>query len=323
VLLPKLLLKNRISYYFITTILLILIINYLFIYVDPIHDFLFNVFNGSRSGNPGNQWDNLNALPGKPGRPGRGAGMHPGRGGYHRRWHNPDYLVYAYNVIIAVLIVGFNATLKYTTRGLKDEQDRKEIEKEKLKSQLKSLQQQVSPHFFMNTLNNIHALIDYNGKDAQEAVLRLSNMMRYLLYDSEKGKTTLKKEVEFLRSYIDLMKLRITETVELKIAFPEKIPDIEIYPYLFISFLENAFKHGIDHENKGYIHVSLTIPDNRIRFNIKNSKPDSVPPIEDYSGIGIENAKKRLNLLYGNNYKLDIIERINEFEVDLIIPYED
>ncbi|MBA7529523.1 hypothetical protein ES705_21721 [subsurface metagenome] len=319
-LLPKLLLKNKQLAYFISTILLILLINYLFIYNTYFHDLLYTIFGGIDTDREKIREGvgKFSEFQGKRGRP----GMRQGHGGHHRRWHTPEYLIYTYNVIISILIVGFNATLKYTSRWLKEEQKRREIEKDSLQSQLKSLQHQVSPHFFMNTLNNIHALIDYNQKDAKEAVLRLSQMMRYLLYDSEKGKTTLRKEIDFLNSYIDLMRLRINETVQLKVSFPEIVPDIIVYPHLFISFVENAFKYGIGYEGASFIHVLIEIADDKVHFNVKNSKPEIKPDNGDYSGIGIENAKKRLDLLFGENYVLAVYDRDHDFEVDLLFPYE-
>jgi hypothetical protein len=325
ILLPYLLLKNKHVKYFTITVLLILFVNYLFIYNHFFHDLLYHVFSGFNldRGNFRDGVEKLEKFPGSSGRPGEGHGGMHGRGGHYKRWHSPDYLVYTYNVVVSILVVAFNATLKYTSRWLKEEQKRKEIEKENMHSQLKSLQQQVSPHFFMNTLNNIHALIQYDKKDAQEAILRLSKMMRYLLYDSEKEKTTLRKEIDFLSSYIDLMKLRMNESIELIVNFPEKFSDIEIYPYLFISLLENAFKYGIDHKRKAFIHVVLEIINGKIHFNVKNSKPETMPDNGDSSGIGIENTKKRLDLLFDDNYELRIFNRDSEFEVDLILPYED
>ncbi len=318
ILLPKFLLKNKYAGYFISTILLILVVNYIFIYTNFFHDLLDKIFDGiNASGN------NLEKFHEGHRKTGSHTSMHHGMNSHYKRWHTPYYLVYTYNVIISILIVGFNATLKYTTRWLKEEQNRKEIERETFRSQLRSLQHQVNPHFFMNTLNNIHALIEYNKKDAQEAILRLSKMMRYLLYDLENGKTTLQKEIDFLNSYIDLMKLRISESVDLIVHFPSKVPEIEIHPYLFISFLENAFKFGIENSKNAFVHIILEVVNDTIHFNVKNSKYKNQADNGDYSGFGIENARKRLNLLFGTNYELRITDSDNEFEINLIVPYED
>lgn len=176
----------------------------------------------------------------------------------------------------------------------------------------------------MNTLNNIHALIDYSKKDAKDAVLRLSKMMRYLLYDSEQGRTTLQKEIEFLNSYIDLMRLRLTESVDLTVQFPKRVPHREMPPFLFLSFVENAFKYGIASRGRSYINILLMIEKNKAHFNIKNSIRSKHKNGADSTGIGIENTRKRMELLFANNYSLNVFDREDEYEVDLIFPfYED
>jgi LytS/YehU family sensor histidine kinase len=169
----------------------------------------------------------------------------------------------------------------------------------------------------MNTLNNIHALIDYSKEEAQGAVLKLSRMMRYLLYEADKGKTTLAKEVEFLRSYIELMKLRLQPDVELTTKFPENIPDVEIQSLLMIPFIENCFKHGIHPKKESFIHILLEVTDDNVHFNCRNSK-GVVAEMNKGGGIGLENAGKRLELLFDKEYQLNIYDREQEFELKLI-----
>ncbi len=172
----------------------------------------------------------------------------------------------------------------------------------------------------MNTLNNIHALIDYSKEDAKEAILRLSRMMRYLLYDSEQGTTSLTRELEFLKSYLDLMRLRLQKSVELKVNFPSSPPGLEVHPFLLIAFIENAFKHGIRPRGKSFIHILLEINHDKLHFNVINSRADGTKDTNNEGGIGIENTRKRLDLLYGRNYSLNIYDRKKDFEIDLIIP---
>jgi hypothetical protein len=314
VLLPQLLNKNKKSTYLIGTLALILIVNYLFVFNTVLHDSIYNLLNSyDTAAGP--------RLPSAQGHH-RGPGIGFDRGRHFDTWSGAQYWLYTSNIFISLLIVGFNATLYYTTRWLREEQKRKEIEKQSMHSQLTALQHQVSPHFFMNTLNNIHALIDYNSEDAKDAVLRLSELMRYVLYDSEDGKTTLQKEVDFLKSYIDLMKLRISESLDLSVKLPEKIPHITLPPFLFIPFIENAFKHGIGTEGNSFIHILIEIENGKIHFSVRNSKPASKIENGVFSGIGIENARKRLNLLFNGKHALQILEREKDFEVDLIFPYE-
>ena len=146
------------------------------------------------------------------------------------------------------------------------EKRQKELEKEKLNSELAFLKNQISPHFFFNTLNNIYSLIGINGPTAQESVLKLSKLMRYLLYESEHGETMISHEIDFMNNYIDLMKLRLSSRVELKVDFPKEFSDFPIPPLLFVPFIENAFKHGISARDRSFIHITLKINNNQISF---------------------------------------------------------
>ncbi len=223
-------------------------------------------------------------------------------------------------IIIGLLIISLNTAIKVTIKWFKDEQRQREKEKEYLKSELTFLQGQISPHFFMNTLNNIHALIDINGKDAQRLIVKLSKMMRYLLYESNNENSTLKKELDFLESYIDLMKIRLDETVSVKLSIPEKYKDLKIPPLLFVPFVENAFKHGVSYRVNSYIKIALEQDLHLITFTCINSMPEKNVQISRSSGIGLSNVKKRLDLIFGNTYELIIEEPNSEFHVKLKIP---
>ncbi len=320
-LLPRLLLKKKLVLYLLGTLILILLVNYLFIYNDYLHDALYNFSRPHGPEGPGLP-DIMEKAHGKGHGGGERGGHMPGRGQGYWHWRNPAYLIFTYNVIISMLMVGFNTAIKLTSEWFRNEQQRKELEKETLKNQLTALQQQVSPHFFMNTLNNIHALIDSSKEDAKEAILRLSKMMRYLLYDSGQGKTSLSREIEFLKSYLDLMRLRLQKSVELKVIFPVSVPEKEVYPFLFIAFIENAFKHGIRPRGKSFIHILLELTDGNLHFNIRNSRADESTSVKEAGGIGIENTRKQLDLLYGSEYNLKIFDREEDFEIDLILPIE-
>jgi LytS/YehU family sensor histidine kinase len=235
--------------------------------------------------------------------------------------NKPPHMVLIDNLIIAILVVGAGTGSKLITKWLDEEKLRKDIEKEQLKTNLALLRHQVSPHFFMNTLNNIHALIDINSEHAKEAVIRLSTLMRYLLYDSSQGQISLKKEVDFINSFISLIRLRYSDKVDIKVIVPDQIPEIQIPPMLLISFLENAFKHGVSYQSKSYIYFKMEIIHKSLICKIKNSKHNThIPQDTEYLGIGLENVKKSLKLLYNDNYKLSIADNKNEFEVDLMIP---
>ena len=224
------------------------------------------------------------------------------------------------NFLSSVLVVGFNSAIKLTIKWQDEEQKNKELEKEKLQTELAFLKNQVSPHFFMNTLNNIHALIDINSEDAKNSIIKLSKLMRYLLYDSEEGKTTLAKEIEFIKSYVDLMKLRFTSKVKIQLSFPDNIPEIEIPPMLFTSLVENAFKHGVSYQSESFIEIIMNANKEFLFFRIRNSKQKGGNGIMELGGIGLENLKKRLNLIYGKKFSIVQNENDEAFEINIKLP---
>ena len=225
------------------------------------------------------------------------------------------------NLITALLIIGSSTALELEYKWVSEQKLRKDAEKEQLKTSLALLRNQVSPHFFMNTLNNIHTLVEINADKAQDAIERLSTLMRYLLYDSAQNTVELKKEIEFIKSFIALMQLRHSDEVGVTVILPEHIPDTQIPPMLFISLIENAFKHGVSYPLKSYIQFELRINETSLNCNIKNSKHKvTTNYMGEYSGIGLENIKKSLKLLYEDDFRLDILDKENEFEVNLTIP---
>ena len=228
---------------------------------------------------------------------------------------------FANGIIISLLVVGASIAFKMMSKWLSEENLRKDVEKVQLKTELAFLRHQVSPHFFMNTLNNIHALVDINTETAKDAIIKLSTLMRYLLYETNQGKTTLKLELEFIESYIELMRLRFTDKVEVVFIKPTVIPKVEVPPMLFISFFENAFKHGISYQQNSYIHFRLSVTDNLIQTNITNSKHiNNQRPKTQFSGIGLTNIKKTLELHYDKDYSLKILDNESSFEVQLTFP---
>jgi two-component system LytT family sensor kinase len=239
----------------------------------------------------------------------------------HRKGRRSFARMITYNYFItAFLVTGFAVGLRSVEQSLKKESEIKELEQEKLNSELALLKNQVSPHFFFNTLNNIYSLIEINQKDAQEAVLSLSKLMRYMLYESEQGNTKLSRELDFMKVYIDLMKLRISDKVELSVDFPEKYDDIDIPPLLFIPFIENAFKHGVSVRKNAFIRIGLFREGDDIRFTAANSinQVNNGSPEAD-SGIGLENVRKRLALLYPGRHELNISDDGTIYNVELKI----
>ncbi len=239
-----------------------------------------------------------------------------------RTFNRPPFKImqiYGYS-LLSIIIVGFSYGLRVIEKHSASEKRQKELEKEKLNSELAFLKNQVSPHFFFNTLNNIYSLIEVNTSDAQDAVMKLSRLMRYLLYESEQGITPLGHEINFMQHYIDLMRLRISPKVDLNFNFPGEDNNLKVPPLLFIPFIENAFKHGISYREKSFIQISMKLDENKILFTCKNSVGKSHDKMdENHSGIGLENVKKRLNLLFPSSHILKIDQTEDEFYVFLEI----
>ena len=220
--------------------------------------------------------------------------------------------------LIVILIIGVNMAIKFLFKSIRDDHRMKSLEKQTSEAELAYLKHQINPHFFMNTLNNIHALIDIDKEKAQKTVLELSKIMRYVLYDASLPSVPLEKEIHFLSNYIELMKIRYTEQVDIRISLPDEIPNTQIPPLLFISFLENAFKHGISYKSESFIHLSMKIKDQELDCLIVNSYFEE----KEDTGIGLDNTRKRLRLLYDTNYTLHIENKDDQYRVLLIIPIQ-
>ena len=202
--------------------------------------------------------------------------------------------------------------------SFKIERERENMSRTKLQLELNLLKYQLNPHFLMNTLNNIHALIEENAEDAQEAVRLLSKIMRYMYYDVSKERVDLSKDVETLNAYFKLMKLRFVDDVDLQFDVPEELHDEKVAPALFINLVENAVKHGISYGHFSFVHFSLEVHDAKVCCRVRNSR--FVRKTVESTGFGLENLKKRLDLLYPRQYEYNVEDTEKEYFVELIIP---
>ena len=221
-------------------------------------------------------------------------------------------------VVVLILMLGANLGIKSYFRSREDRKRLAELEKQNLEQQLEYLRYQINPHFFMNTLNNIHALVDIDPAKAQETILELSKMMRFVLYEGDKQGVPLTREFEFIRTYVTLMQLRYTDKVKISLDLPAEAPDKTIPPLMLISFVENAFKHGVSYQRESFIEVKIRVEEGRLSFMCRNSKADV--PNEEKGGVGLANVRKRLNLLYDNDYTLRIKDAPDVYTVELVIP---
>ncbi|GAA5085599.1 histidine kinase [Chryseobacterium ginsengisoli] len=225
------------------------------------------------------------------------------------RHHNPDgrrpptALFYFMDTLIYMIPVAFSIAINAGKKIQKAEEMKIEADNIKLQSELQHLKYQLQPHFFFNSLNNIYSLIDFDQEKAKHSIHSLSKLMRHLLYKTDVEKISLSEEVEFLNKYIELMSLRLTDNTKVYTNFPKIIPEMKIAPLLFISIVENAFKHGISATHHSDIHFKMEIVDKEIHFTASNSNFPKTDADKSGSGIGVENLKKRLNLLYPEKHE--------------------
>lgn len=230
-----------------------------------------------------------------------------------------DLAIY-WNILLGFFMTGLNMGIKLLYRSLRDEQQMEELKRQNLQAEMDYLRYQINPHFFMNTLNNIHALIDIDTEYAKSAVIELSKMMRYVLYESGSETISLKKDIQFIENYIELMRIRYDSSIDICLDYPATIPNkVAIPPLLLIVFVENAFKHGVSYNHASFIHIRIGYRDNAVTAVISNSRHEKSRP--GTTGIGLENVKKRLALIYQDNYTLSIDDSDPAvYTVKLIIP---
>lgn len=226
---------------------------------------------------------------------------------------NPDEI---FGSFILALILGISTSITTIQKWQADKQHNQLLKEEKTSSELAFLKAQINPHFFFNTLNNIYALTYEDAETSRKAILELSRMMRYLLYDTKQEYTQLSDEINFLKGYIELMRLRLTANVTMTFDYPEHIPSVLVAPMLFLPFIENAFKHGISVNEPSEILIKIIQDDKDLRLYVKNYivKFQKNAVTEEYGGIGLENTQRRLELLYPGKHHLNVKESTETME---------
>jgi len=227
-----------------------------------------------------------------------------GRGGYDpprlrpEQRPRPKHMFYLRDGMMLTMTVGIALAIRMTMQWFKTEREKQALETAHAEAELKNLKNQLNPHFLFNTLNNIYALIDCNPEKARYGVESLSRMLRHVLYDTNLNRVSLEEEMSFVRSYVELMALRLPPSTRLEVDLPTQGNGIRIAPLLFISLIENAFKHGISHKKESFIRVVISLEGrSQVVCVVENTY---VPRYHDRpdSGIGIVNLQKRLQLLY-------------------------
>lgn len=220
-----------------------------------------------------------------------------------RRGAPPGWLFFVRDILSLIFTIGLSAAIRMSARWGQAEAARKEAERNRAEAELKNLRNQLNPHFLLNTLNNIYALIAFNTDKAQQAVQELSKLLRYVLYDNQETYVPLGKEVDFIRNYIELMRIRLSDNVEITTQFDVK-PDSQtpIMPLIFISLIENAFKHGISPTEKSFISIHLSEKEEGVVCEIRNSNHPKTMEDKSGSGVGLEQVSRRLAILYPRAY---------------------
>lgn len=255
---------------------------------------------------PWYQWLSLSDKPHQPRRPSSG-GMYLGF-----RW-------LARSVPFVTSLIG-SALFEIAAYANQKETEAVQLQKEKLETELKFLKSQINPHFLFNTLNNIYTLTVLRAESAPEHLLRLSEILRYMLYDCAADRVPLKKELDYIRNYISLKMLKDSKGMNVKADLDDSRPDLLIAPMLFIPFIENAFKHShVENLDKGWIRIRLKTEEHELWFEVENSLPEKGYSKDLTGGIGLENIKRQLELVYPGAHELKLGEKDNTFFVSLKI----
>jgi len=223
-------------------------------------------------------------------------------------------------LLTALIIIGISTSVAAVQNAERDKQYRRNLEQEKINSELSFLKAQINPHFFFNTLNNIYALTIIDVETAREALHKLSRMMRYVLYETQHGTVLLSQEIAFAQDYIQLMQLRLTDKVSVNLEPPVPLHDVSIAPMLFLPFIENAFKHGVSAVQPSQIDIRISQKGQKVFIDVKNTLfTEKRTVLDESNGIGLTNTQRRLDLLYPGKYQLDVSENTEgrEFEVHL------
>jgi len=220
-----------------------------------------------------------------------------------------------------LFIVLFVSAMGFAFERFELESRQKALENERLSAEINFLKAQINPHFLFNTLNNLYYLAYTHSENTTEVISKLSQMMRYMIYESNHDRVRLSQEIEYMENYISLEKLRLNNQIPIHFNISGNNREVMVAPLILITFLENAFKHGAGHNfPEAWIDISLGIQDHLIVFQIKNSKPDKSKSLSaEKSGIGLQNVKRRLELTYPQQYELITEDQALEYSVELIL----
>jgi len=236
--------------------------------------------------------------------------------------HKAEYFYSSFFIVqivaVTLFIVIFVGMLRFAVDWFELEAKRKEVENEKLTAELNFLKAQINPHFLFNTLNNLYYLAYTKSDNTTEVIAKLSQMMRYMIYDSNHPKVPLCKEIEYMENYISLERLRLNNQIPIKFTVKGNVENAWIAPLIFITFLENAFKHGVSNNNpNAWVNISIELADYQCIYQVENSKPDEKSDVHEKSGIGLQNVQRRLELSYPDKFQLIMEDKPDKYIVNL------
>ena len=233
------------------------------------------------------------------------------------------------STVMLVLMLGMNLGIKLYFKQRRDQHKMAELERKSLEQRLEYLKYQLNPHFLMNTLNNIHALVDIDPERSKEAIIQLSKILRYVLYESNQQRVPMSKEREFMDNYTQLMRMRYGSKLDFSVTIPDDVSSVSVPPLLFISFVENAFKHGVSYQHQSFINIDCKRykgkhGEERLLWTCRNSKHPKAEQgtMPQQGGVGMSNVRQRLDLIYNDDYSLGVNDTENTYEVILDIPLE-
>lgn len=240
-----------------------------------------------------------------------------------RPWQDTMFF-FLRNAMLYLLVVGVSVAIRMTGQWYRAENIRKDLERSRSEAELQNLKSQLNPHFLFNTLNNIYSLIQIDADRAQQSVHELSSLLRYVLYESSRPTVPLKSEIEFLRDYIELMRIRQPRHMRVFVALPEEPGLTPVAPLLFISLVENAFKHGVSNEKPSYVTIDIHEAGGQLICKIKNSYfPKSGDSDRSGSGIGLTNLSKRLEMIYPGRYTFEYGQAGDAYQALLCIELKE
>lgn len=221
----------------------------------------------------------------------------------------------------SIFIVIFVAMLRFAKDWFELEAKKKEVQNEKLTAELNFLKAQINPHFLFNTLNNLYYLAYSQSPNTTEVIAKLSQMMRYMIYDTNHQRVPLSKEIEYMENYISLERLRLNNQIPIDFTIMGNTSNVMITPLIFITFLENAFKHGVSNNNpNAWVKVTLHLQEKECTYIVENSKgPATTIKKDEKSGIGLLNVQRRLELSYPGHYTLDVKDETDKYFVQLTL----